>query len=143
MTIEERVKALEKAKQELEDLSKNDPETAKILARVALIKTGVLNENGTPKEQIVTEPHIGFYENNMSYEEVVDTMRDCLSSLRELGNGDLNETRVLVLRSLIDSGYIDKNGHIIAREKRAPQVEAFFRRLEAETGVSKKQRVRK
>ncbi|MBQ6547141.1 MAG: hypothetical protein IJL74_04005 [Bacilli bacterium] len=49
----------------LKQLSKDDPETAKILAMDALIKTGVLNEDGTPKESIVDEPpYVGYYTNN-------------------------------------------------------------------------------
>ena len=48
----------------LTKLAHEDPETAKIVARVALIKTGVLNEDGTSKENIVDyPPHIG-YEND-------------------------------------------------------------------------------
>ena len=48
----------------LTKLAHDDPETAKIVARVALIKTGVLNEDGTSKENIVDYPsHIG-YETN-------------------------------------------------------------------------------
>ena len=41
---------------ELKDLYKTDLPLAKELAQKALIRTGVLNEDGTPKEQIVDYP---------------------------------------------------------------------------------------
>ena len=58
-----RIKTLEEAKKELEsleELQKNDPAAAKIVAKAALIRTGVLNEDGSSKEHIVTESLIGY-----------------------------------------------------------------------------------
>lgn len=133
----------EKGMQDLRELEKSDPEAAKIVAKAALIRSGVLNEDVTPKESIITESHnIGFYEDNVSYETIVHTMRKCMNELRNLGDGDSEKTRELIGKSLIDSGFVDKFGHLIVREKRAPHVEAFFRRVEEETNA-KNQRVRK
>ena len=55
---EEMMKKLE----EFKEFAKSDPEAARIVARVALIKTGVLNEDGTAKEQIIDYPHSLTYE---------------------------------------------------------------------------------
>lgn len=147
MNRKDRIKALEDAKKELEDLAelqKSDPAAAKIAAKAALIRTGVLDENGNSKEEIVAEPHVGYYENNnMSYEDVVNTMRDCMDTLRDLGDGDREKTRALIRDSLIDSGFVSRDGHLIVREKRAPQVEAFFKRVEAERRASEKQKIKK
>ena len=46
----------------LRELAKEDPETVKIIAKVALIKTGVLNEDGSSKGNIVDYPHSLTYE---------------------------------------------------------------------------------
>ena len=141
-----RIKTLEEAKKELEnleELQKNDPAAAKIVAKAALIRTGVLNEDGSSKEHIVTESLIGYEENNMSYESIVDTMKKCMKGLRDLGDGDYEKTRSLIKDSLMDSGFVTKDGHLIVREKRAPHVEAFFKRVEDEMKASGKQRVRK
>ena len=146
MNRKEKINTLEEVKKELEDLKelqRSDPTAAKIVAKVALIKTSVLNEDKNSKEHVFTESHIDFDETNMSYEDIVDTMKNCLISLRELGGGNLVETRAIIRKTLIDSGYIDNHGHIIAREKRSPQVEEFFKRLEAEMRVSQEQRIRK
>ena len=51
---------IEKEIRDFKDLIKNDPETAKIVARIALIRTGVLNENGSSKENIVDYPYTGY-----------------------------------------------------------------------------------
>ena len=51
--------------QNLKALVQTDPETAKIVARVALIKTGVLNKNGSRKKQNVDFPHSLKYEPNI------------------------------------------------------------------------------
>ena len=51
--------------QDLKNLVQTDPETAKIVARVALIRTGVLNEDGSSKDQIVDYPHSLTYESDM------------------------------------------------------------------------------
>lgn len=80
--------------------------------------------------------------NNPSYSDVVLEMNSCLEDLRSLGKGDIKVTRELVGKALMDSGFIDNNGRIIVREKRAPHIEEFFRRIEAETETSK-QKVRK
>ncbi len=59
-----RIKTHEEVQKELQDLKKlvqTDPETAKIIARIALIKTGVLDESGSSKGQIIDYPHIGYY----------------------------------------------------------------------------------
>ena len=146
MNRNDRIKTLEKAKKELEsleNLQKSDPEAAKIVAKAALIRTGVLNEDGSSKEQIITESHIGSDVVSSSYEDVVDTMRECMRDLRDLGDGDRDKTRNLIKDSLMDSGFITRDRHIIVREKRAPHVEAFFERVEAEMRASKKQKVRK
>lgn len=144
MNRNDKIKALEEAKRELEDLKelqKNDPATAKIVAKAALIKTGVLNEDGSSKEEIVTESHIGYFEDNdISYEEIVNTMRDCMDGLRNLGDGDREKTRNFIKKALIDSGFVDKMGHLLVREKRAPHVEAFFKRVEAERRALEKQK---
>ena len=55
-------KDVEKEIRDFNDLIKNDPETAKIVARIALIRTGVLNEDGTSKDSIVDYPHSLTYE---------------------------------------------------------------------------------
>lgn len=59
-THEEVLKAIE----DLRELQKTDPVAARIVARVALIKTGVLNEDGSSKEKIVDYPHSLTYEHN-------------------------------------------------------------------------------
>ena len=127
----------------LEKLEKENPEEAKRQAIEALIKSGVLNEDGSTKEQIVTESHIGYDEVNMSYETIISTMEKCMSGLRDLGDGDYEKTRSLIAKSLVDSCFVDQHGHIIVHEKRAPHVEAFFKRIEDEMNASSKQRVRK
>ena len=136
---------VEKELQDLKRLERDDPEAARIVAKVALIKTGVLNENGGKKEQIIESPHIGYEEENMSYEEVIATMRMCINSLRQLGEGDIKKTHAIARQSLVDSGFVSKDGHIVVRELRSPQVEEFFRRVESEhnVSVSNKQRIRK
>ncbi len=53
-----------KAIEDFKELAKRDPETAKIVARIALIKTGVLNEDGSSKKNIVDYPHSLIYESN-------------------------------------------------------------------------------
>ncbi len=146
MNRNDRIKSLEEVKKELEDLAelqKSDPEAAKIVAKAALIRTGVLNDDGSSKEQIVTESHIGYEEVNKSYENVVATMRECMDGLRYLGDGDYEKTRKLIAKSLVDSCFVDQHGHIIVHEKRAPHVEAFFKRIDDEMRASGKQRVRK
>ncbi len=57
-------KDVEKEIKDFIDLIKKDPETAKIVARIALIRTGVLNENGSSKENIVDYPHTGYETNS-------------------------------------------------------------------------------
>ena len=52
---------VQKKIEELKELQRKDPETARILAKIALIKTAVLNKDGSSKEQIVDYPHIGYY----------------------------------------------------------------------------------
>lgn len=42
----------------LEKLSNEDPEKAREVAKKALIRTGVLDENGEEKEKSVTESHL-------------------------------------------------------------------------------------
>ena len=70
-------------------------------------------------------------------------MKKCMKGLRDLGDGDYEKTRSLIKNSLKDSGFVTKDGHLIVREKRAPHVEAFFKRVEDEMKASSKQRVRK
>lgn len=127
----------------LEKLAKENPEEARKQARESLIRCGILNEDGSQKEHIVTEPHIGYEEVGMSYESVVASMKECMSVLRDLGDGDYIKTRHLIAKSLVDSCFVDQHGHIIVHEKRAPHVEAFFKRIDDEMSVSGKQRVRK
>lgn len=43
----------------LKSFAEENPEEAKIIARKTLIETGVLNNDGSQKENIVTEPHVG------------------------------------------------------------------------------------
>lgn len=130
--------------EEFKKLAEEDPEAAKIAARVSLIRSGVLNEDGSPKENIVDEPSmIGYDVQPMSYEEVVSTMKECIKSLSELGNGNSKETHDIAVQALVDSGFVSKNGHVIVREKRSPQVEEFFKRIERQTDISGRQRVRK
>lgn len=137
------LQAMKQYLENFEKLAKENPEEAKIQAKESLIRCGVLNEDGSPKEHIVTEPHIGYDELSMSYEDVVATMKKCLISLRKLGEDDPEKTHDIIGKSLVDSRFIDRNGHIIVPEKRSPQVEEFFRRIERECNVSNRQRVRK
>ena len=57
-------KDVEKEIKDFNDLIKKDPETAKIVVRIALIRTGVLNENGSSKENIVDYQYIGYETNS-------------------------------------------------------------------------------
>lgn len=52
--------ALRKAIADFEELKKNDPERAKKESEEFLIKSGIYNEDGTPKEQIVTGMFFGW-----------------------------------------------------------------------------------
>ena len=45
--------------EQFEKLALESPEEARQVAHQSLIDTGVLNEDGSPKENIVTDPHIG------------------------------------------------------------------------------------
>ena len=56
-------KDIEREIRDFNDLIKNDPETAKIVARIALIRTGVLNKN-VSSNNIVDYPHIGYETNS-------------------------------------------------------------------------------
>lgn len=137
------LQAMKQYLENFEKLAKENPEEAKIQAKESLIRCGVLNEDGSPKEHIVTEPHIGYDEPSMSYEDIVSTMRECYDGLKKLGEGDRKKTHDLMCQSLLDSRFIDRNGHIIVPEKRSPQVEEFFRRIESQCNISGRQRVRK
>ena len=127
----------------LERLAKENPEEAKRQARESLIRCGLLNEDGSSKEHIVTESHIGYEEEELSYESVVASMKECMSNLRDLGDGDYEKTRHLIAKSLVDSCFVDQHGHIIVHEKRAPHVEAFFKRMDDQMNTLGRQRVRK
>ena len=87
--------------------------------------------------------HIDYEKEPVSYEKVVTNMRSCLEDLRLLGNEDPEKTRELIAKSLIDSEFIDKRGHILTFEKRSPQVEEFFKRFDLENNISGRQRIRK
>ena len=141
--IDDMLQDMRQAIENLEKLAKENPEEAKRQALKSLAKCGVLNDDYSPKEQIVDESYIGYEENSMSYEDIVETMKNCMEGLRNLGDGDHDKTRTLIAQSLVDSRFVDRHGHIIVREKRAPHVEAFFRRVEEEMKASGKQRVRK
>lgn len=52
--------ALRKAIVDFEELKKNDPEEAKKQSTESLIRAGILNEDGSPKEQIVTGMFFGW-----------------------------------------------------------------------------------
>ncbi len=127
----------------LRELGKSDPEYAKKLAKDTLMLVGILNSDGSEKEYIVNESHIGYDEEPVSYEKVVTNMKNCLEDIRLLGNDDPKKTRELIIKSLMDSEFIDGRGHIITFEKRSPQVEEFFRRFDLENNISGRQRIRK
>jgi len=146
MNIEDRIKSVDEMELYLEglrQLATEDPVKAKEMARESLIKTGVLNEDGSVKEHIVDEPHVGYDKAYMSYSDIVDTMKMCLEHLRLLGDNNPEKTHEITCRSLVAAGFIDKNGHVLVPEKRSPQVEEFFRRIEQECEASSRQRVRK
>ena len=59
MMYEEFEREVNKYIERLNLLAKINPELAKEEARKSLIETGVLNKDGSQKENIVTEPHVG------------------------------------------------------------------------------------
>ena len=57
-----KIRTREEMKKELQDLKylvQTDPETAKIIARIALIRSGLLDKNVKSKDQIVDHSHTG------------------------------------------------------------------------------------
>ena len=144
MNKEENIEIIEKYLENMKQLAQTNPTVAKEKAREDLIRTRVLNEDGSPKEHIVDyPPHVGYDVAPMSYEEIVATMRECVGSLSKIGDGDATKTHSIAVQALIDSGFVSRDGHVIVREKRSPQVEEFFRRVESQCDMSNRQRVRK
>ena len=57
-----KIRTREEMKKELQDLKylvQTDPETAKIIARIALIRSGLLDKNVKSKDRMVDHPHTG------------------------------------------------------------------------------------
>ena len=57
-------KDVEKEIRDFNDLIKNDPETAKIVARIALIRTAAFYKNRSSKDNIVDYQYIGHETNS-------------------------------------------------------------------------------
>ena len=60
LTPEESIKMMKEYLEEFRELKRNNPEKAKEIAKQDLIDIGVLDEQGNPKENIVTGQFFGW-----------------------------------------------------------------------------------
>lgn len=60
LTTEESIRLMKAYISEFEELKKNDPAKAKEISKKELKKIGVLDENGNPKDNIVTGHFFGW-----------------------------------------------------------------------------------